>query len=198
MRTWIAAALVMALVAGACARGIGKENVEFIRPSMGGEDFAYYLEKVPGSFFRLGCRNEEKGIVNPFHSSRFDIDEEVLPGTGVDAVFDSVGRTTFAKSLNCLRPRGYLVFFGQAGGAVPPIDPLALSARGSLFMTRATLTHYTATREELLWRANDVLNAVMQGKLTVHIHRILPLAEARRAHELLESRQTTGKLLLRP
>ena len=67
------------LVAAACARGIGKENVEFIRPSMGGEDFAYYLEKVPGSFFRLGCRNEEKGIVNPFHSSRFNIDEDVLP-----------------------------------------------------------------------------------------------------------------------
>jgi amidohydrolase len=67
------------LVAAACGKGIGKENVEFIRPSMGGEDFAYYLEKVPGSFFRLGCRNEEKGIVNPFHSSRFDIDEDVLP-----------------------------------------------------------------------------------------------------------------------
>ena len=67
------------LVAAACAKGIGKENVEFLRPSMGGEDFAYYLEKVPGSFFRLGCRNEAKGIVNPFHSSRFDIDEDVLP-----------------------------------------------------------------------------------------------------------------------
>jgi amidohydrolase len=67
------------LVAAACTKGIGKENVEFIRPSMGGEDFAYYLQKVPGSFFRLGCRNEEKGIVNPFHSSRFDIDEDVLP-----------------------------------------------------------------------------------------------------------------------
>jgi amidohydrolase len=67
------------LVATACTKGIGKENVEFIRPSMGGEDFAYYLEKVPGSFFRLGCRNEAKGIVNPFHSSRFDIDEDVLP-----------------------------------------------------------------------------------------------------------------------
>jgi len=67
------------LVASACARGIGKENVEFIKPSMGGEDFAYYLQKVPGSFFRLGCRNEEKGIVHPFHSSSFDIDEDVLP-----------------------------------------------------------------------------------------------------------------------
>jgi amidohydrolase len=67
------------LVASACARGIGKENVEFLRPSMGGEDFAYYLQKIPGSFFRLGCRNEEKGIVHPFHSSRFEIDEEVLP-----------------------------------------------------------------------------------------------------------------------
>ncbi len=130
-----------------------------------------------------------------------DFEQEVkrlTAGRGVDVVYDAVGRTTWEKSMNCLRPRGYLVFFGQASGAVPPIDPLALSARGSLFMTRATLTHYTATREELLWRANDVLNAVMQGKLTVHIHRILPLAEARRAHELLESRQTTGKLLLRP
>lgn len=130
-----------------------------------------------------------------------DFEQEVkrlTAGRGVEVVYDAVGKTTWEKSMNCLRPRGYLVFFGQASGPVPPIDPLALSARGSLFMTRATLTHYTATREELLWRANDVLAAVMQGKLTVRIHGILPLAEARRAHELLESRQTSGKLLLRP
>ncbi|MDZ7268550.1 MAG: quinone oxidoreductase [candidate division KSB1 bacterium] len=130
-----------------------------------------------------------------------DFEKEVkrlTAGRGVEVVYDAVGKTTWEKSMNCLRPRGYLVLFGQASGPVPPIDPLALSTKGSLFMTRATLTHYTATREELLWRANDVFSSVMQGRLNVRIHRILPLAEARRAHELLESRQTTGKLLLRP
>ena len=117
---------------------------------------------------------------------------------GVDVVYDSVGKTTYEKSMNCLRPRGYLVLFGQASGAVPPIDPLGLSAKGSLYLTRATLANYTSTRAELLERAHEVLGAIAMGELQVRIDRTLPLAEAAQAHRLLESRQTAGKVLLQP
>lgn len=124
--------------------------------------------------------------------------KRLTEGRGVDVVYDSVGKTTYEKSLACLRPRGYLVLFGQSSGAVPPIDPLMLSAKGSLFLTRATLTHYMATREELLQRAGDVLNWTANGELTLRIHRVFGLAEAGQAHTLLESRQSSGKLLLKP
>ncbi len=133
--------------------------------------------------------------------TRQDFESEVkrlTEGKGVDVVYDSVGKTTYEKSLNCLRPRGYLVLFGQSSGAVPPIDPLLLNAKGSLFLTRATLAHYTATRTELLQRAGEVLNWVANGELTLRIHRVFGLAEAGQAHTLLESRQTSGKLLLKP
>lgn len=124
--------------------------------------------------------------------------KRLTEGKGVDVVYDSVGKTTYEKSLACLRLRGYLVLFGQSSGAVPPIDPLTLNAKGSLFLTRATLAHYTATRAELLHRASEVLKWVANGELTLRIHRVLPLAEAAQAHTLLESRQTSGKLLLKP
>jgi NADPH2:quinone reductase len=117
---------------------------------------------------------------------------------GVEVVYDSVGKTTYEKSMNCLAPRGYLVLFGQSSGAVPPIDPLLLSAKGSLFLTRCTLAHYTATREDLLWRAGEVLSWVVSGELKLRLHKIFALNEAAKAHKLLESRQTTGKLLLKP
>ena len=116
---------------------------------------------------------------------------------GVEVVYDSVGKTTYEKSMNCLAPRGYLVLFGQSSGAVPPIDPLLLSAKGSLFLTRCTLAHYTATREDLLRRAGEVLSWVTSGDLQLRIHKIFPLNEAAEAHKLLEGRQTTGKLLLK-
>ena len=119
-------------------------------------------------------------------------------GEGVHVVYDGVGKATFDKDLNVLRPRGYLVLFGGASGAVPPFDLIKLSQKGSLFITRPTLNHYTATREELDWRANDVLRAIARGDLKLRIHKVYPLAHAEQAHRDLEGRKTTGKLLLKP
>ncbi len=119
-------------------------------------------------------------------------------GRGVDVVYDSVGAATWEKSLDCLRPRGMMVSFGNASGPVPPFQPLLLSQKGSIFLTRPTLMHYCATREELLWRAGDVLSWVRAGSLKVRIERSYPLAEAAEAHRALESRATAGKLLLLP
>jgi NADPH:quinone reductase len=119
-------------------------------------------------------------------------------GAGVHVVYDGVGKATFDKDLNVLRPRGYLVLFGGSSGAVPPFDLIKLSQKGSLFITRPTLAHYTLTREELEWRANDVLQSIARGELKLRIHKVYPLAEAAQAHRDLEGRKTTGKLLLRP
>src|SRR5829696_7163343 len=117
---------------------------------------------------------------------------------GVHVVYDGVGKATFDKDLNVLRPRGYLVLFGGASGAVPPFDLIKLSQKGSLYITRPTLVHYTATREELEWRANDVMQMIVRGELKLRIHKTYPLAEAAQAHRDLEGRRTTGKLLLKP
>jgi NADPH2:quinone reductase len=119
-------------------------------------------------------------------------------GGGVHVVYDGVGKSTFDRDLNVLRPRGYLVLFGGASGAVPPFDLIQLSQKGSLFITRPTLGHYTATREELEWRAGDVLQRIVNGELRIQIHHRYPLAEAQQAHRDLEGRKTTGKLLLIP
>ena len=118
-------------------------------------------------------------------------------GRGVDIVYDSVGKTTFDKSLGALRPRGMVALFGQSSGAVPPVDPSVLVGKGSLFLTRPSLMHYVATRDELLWRAGDVLKAVTDGSLRLRIDRTYPLADAAAAHRDLESRKTSGKLLLK-
>jgi NADPH2:quinone reductase len=119
-------------------------------------------------------------------------------GRGVDIVYDSVGATTFAKSLGCLRPRGTLALFGQSSGPVPPFDPNILNAKGSLFLTRPNLAHHCLTREELLWRAGDVLGWVSSGELKIRVDRTYPLAEAAQAHRDLEGRHTAGKILLLP
>lgn len=119
-------------------------------------------------------------------------------GKGLAAVYDSVGKTTFEKSLSVLKPRGIAVLFGGSSGAVPPFDLIRLSSMGSLYVTRPTLTHYTATREELEARAEAVLNAVASGSLTLRIEHIYLLADAASAHRDLEARRTTGKLLLIP
>lgn len=119
-------------------------------------------------------------------------------GQGVHVVYDGVGKDTFEKGLNVLRPRGYMVLFGGSSGAVPPFDLIKLSQKGSLYITRPTLNHYTATREELEWRANDVMNMIASGDLKLRIHKVYPLAEAQQAHRDLEGRKTTGKLLLKP
>jgi len=119
-------------------------------------------------------------------------------GRGVDVVYDGVGKETALKGLDCLAPRGMLVLFGNASGPVAPIDPLLLSQKGSLFLTRPTLFHYVADRASLEARAADVLSAVAAKQLDVRIDRAWPLAQAADAHRALESRQTTGKLLLVP
>lgn len=121
-----------------------------------------------------------------------------ITGAGVHVVYDGVGAATFDGSLESLRPRGTMALYGAASGPVPPFDPQRLNAGGSLFLTRPTLGHYTATREELLSRANDLLGWVASGALKVHVSQRYPLAEARRAHDDLEARRTTGKLLLIP
>ena len=117
-------------------------------------------------------------------------------GQGVDVVYDSVGKTTFEGSLNCLRPRGMMVLYGASSGAVPPFDLMQLSAKGSLFLTRPSMPHYTATREELQARAGAVLGWVKDGSLKVRMEHVYPMALAQRAHRDLEGRKTTGKLLL--
>ena len=119
-------------------------------------------------------------------------------GAGVQVVYDSVGRTTFHQSLECLAPRGTMVLYGQSSGPVEPFDPQLLNQRGSLFLTRPSLGHYTATRQELLERAAEVLGDVADGSLRVRIGREHPLAEAADAHRELEGRRTTGKVLLLP
>ena len=119
-------------------------------------------------------------------------------GKGLPVVYDSVGKTTYEKSLNCLRPRGMLVLFGQSSGPVPPLDPGILAAKGSLYLTRPSLGHYSATREELLSRAGDVLDWVANGRLKLRIEKTMALSDAADAHRELESRRTTGKLLLIP
>ncbi len=133
--------------------------------------------------------------------TKTDFESEVkrlTGGRGVEVVYDSVGRSTFDRGLNVLRPRGMMVLFGGSSGAVPPMDLIALSLKGSLFLTRPTLAHYIASREELLARANSVLHMISSGELTLRIVHTYPLAEVARAHRELEARKTTGKLLLIP
>lgn len=124
--------------------------------------------------------------------------KRITEGRGVQVVYDSVGKTTFEKSLNSLARRGMLVLFGQSSGAVAPFDPQILSQKGSLFLTRPTLAHYTATRDELVDRATGVLTWVRTGELKLRIHAEYPLSRAAEAHRDLEGRRTTGKLLLVP
>ena len=119
-------------------------------------------------------------------------------GKGVHVVYDGVGKSTFDKDLNIMRPRGYVVLFGGASGPVPAFDPIKLSQKGSLFLTRPTLLHYTAAREEFEWRATDVFKMIIEGRLKLRIEHIYKLEEAQQAHRDLEARKTTGKLLLIP
>ena len=122
----------------------------------------------------------------------------ITGGRGVSVVYDSVGKTTFEGSLNSLSARGMLVLFGQSSGPVPPVDPQVLNRKGSLFLTRPTLAHYVATREELLARAKDLFDWVRNRSISVRIDRIFQLADAAAAHRALESRETMGKVLLIP
>jgi NADPH2:quinone reductase len=122
--------------------------------------------------------------------------KKLTDGRGLEVVYDSVGQTTFDKSLECLRPRGYMVLFGQSSGPVAPFDPARLAARGSLFLTRPSLAHYSLDRAELLQRASDIFNWAAAGTLKVRIDKSFPMAEAAEAHRQLEGRKTTGKVIL--
>jgi NADPH:quinone reductase len=143
----------------------------------------------------------EAGADHTILYTRQDFEAEVrrlTGGKGLDVVYDSVGKDTFDKSLGCLRPRGMMVLYGASSGPVPPFDCQVLNAKGSLILTRPSLSHYVAMREELLERSGAVLGWIAEGKLRLRIGGVYPLAEAGRAHEDLASRRTTGKLLLVP
>jgi NADPH2:quinone reductase len=130
-----------------------------------------------------------------------DFQEEIkraTDGAGVQVVYDSVGQTTFMKSLDSLAPRGMLALFGQSSGSVPPFDAALLAQKGSLYLTRPSLAHYTLTREELLWRAGEVLSWIAAGELKLRVGHKFSLSEAAEAHRQLEGRKTTGKVLLLP
>lgn len=146
-------------------------------------------------------RAREAGADDVIRYTEVDFTEEtrrLTNGKGVEVVYDGVGRTTFDGSLASLTRRGMLVLFGAASGAVPPVDPQRLRAAGSVYLTRPTTAHYADTSEELRWRAGEVFDALDSGALSVRIGGRYPLADAARAHEDLQSRRTTGKLLLIP
>jgi len=123
--------------------------------------------------------------------------KRVTEGRGVHVVYDSVGKTTFVPGFDVLVPRGMMALFGQSSGAVAPVDPQLLNQKGSLFLTRPTLAHYTATREELLGRAKDLFDWIARGELSVRIGAEYALADVGDAHRALEGRKTTGKVVLR-
>lgn len=144
---------------------------------------------------------QEAGADEVIRYTEADFQEETMrltDGRGVDVVYDSVGKDTFQQSLRSLRPRGYLVLYGQSSGAVAPLDPQALNRHGSLFLTRPSLGHYLADREELLWRTGDLFEWIAAGSLQVRIDQTYPLAEAAEAHRYLEGRKTKGKIVLLP
>jgi NADPH2:quinone reductase len=145
--------------------------------------------------------SREAGASDVILYTKQDFEAEVkrlTGGKGVDVVYDSVGKTTFEGSLNCLRPRGLLALFGAASGPVPPFDLIQLSGKGSLYITRPTLWHYVASRAELEWRAGDVLGWAAKGELKLRTEYVYPLAEAAQAQIDMEARKTTGKILLEP
>jgi NADPH2:quinone reductase len=124
--------------------------------------------------------------------------KSLTAGKGVDVIYDSVGKTTFEKGLNLLRPRGMMVLYGGSSGAVAPIDPIVLTQKGSIYLTRPSLGNYTSTAEELRQRAAAVFGMIREGRLKLRIEHLYPLAQAQQAHRDLEGRKTTGKLLLLP
>jgi NADPH2:quinone reductase len=141
----------------------------------------------------------QAGAHHVINYSTQDFEQEVkklTEGRGVDVVYDSVGKDTFDRSLNCLRHRGYLALFGFSSGLVPPFDPAILGVKGSLFLTRPGLNQYIATRDELMMRARDLFRWLGDGSVKIRINHTFPLADAVKAHQDLEARRTTGKVLL--
>jgi NADPH2:quinone reductase len=145
--------------------------------------------------------SREAGATDVVFYTKQDFEAEVkriTGGRGVDVAYDSVGQTTFLKSLNCLRPRGMMVLFGQSSGAVAPFDPLMLSQKGSLFLTRPTLVNYIASRDDLEQRSSDIFTWIADGSLRLRMEFEFALKDAAEAHRALEGRRTTGKVLLVP
>jgi len=137
-------------------------------------------------------------VIDTSNQNFVEVCREVTQGQGVDVVYDSIGLVTYEGSLSVVKPLGLLVLFGQSSGKVPPIDPIALSKQGSIYLTRPTLATYTATREELQKRAHEVFKLIEENILKININKVYSLDQASLAHQDLESRKTTGKLLLAP
>lgn len=178
----------------AAAGGVGQLLVQ-IAKRCGAEVIATVSTEEKAALAR------EAGADHVILYSEADFEAEtkrITAGRGVEVVYDSVGKDTFEKSLNCLRPRGMMVLYGQSSGPVTAMDPQILNQKGSLFLTRPSLGHYLLTREELLERAGDLFRWLASGELKVRIDRKFPLSEAAEAHAYLEARQTRGKVLLVP
>ena len=176
----------------AAAGGVGLLLVQMAR-RIGARVFGTVSTEAKAQLARAAGAHE----IIRYTEQDFEIEvRRLTDGRGVDVVYDSVGATTFAKSLSSLRPRGMLALFGQSSGPVPPFDPNILNGKGSLFLTRPSLAHHCATRDELLWRSGDVLGWVASGDLKLRVDHAYPLADAAQAHRDLESRKTSGKLLL--
>ena len=176
----------------AAAGGVGLLLVQMAR-NLGARIIATVSTEKKAKLARAAGADE----IILYTQSDFEAETKRLTGgEGVDVVYDSVGKTTFDKGLNLLRPRGMMVLFGGSSGAVAPFDPLVLTQKGSIFLTRPSLGHYTITPEELQQRAGAVFDMIRDGKLKLRIEHVYPLAEAQQAHRDLEARKTTGKLLL--
>ena len=186
-----------------------KGNTALVHAAAGGVGLLLIqIAKRIGATVYGTCSTEEKaelargaGADEVILYTQQDFETEVrrlTDGRGVDVAYDSVGQATFDKSLNCLRPRGYMVSFGQASGPILPFEPVRLSANGSLFLTRPTLANYSATRDELMSRTKDLFAWHEAGELKLRIEHTFPLSEAAEAHRQLEGRKTTGKVLLIP
>lgn len=188
---------------------VGAEHTVLVHAAAGGVGLVLIqMLRELGATVLGTCSSEEKEALargaGADHVIRYDEQDfaaevaRITGGRGCDVVYDSVGQSTFEGSFASLRPRGMLVLFGQSSGAVPPFDLQRLNAGGSLFVTRPSLAHYTASREELEWRAAEVLGAIAADKLDIRIGARFPLGDAAAAHEALEGRRTTGKVLLIP
>lgn len=207
-----AAALLQGMTAHYLAHGsyrLGGEDTALIHAGAGGVGLLLIqMAKRCGARVLTTVSTEEKeqlakgaGADEVIRYTERDFEQDVMAltdGRGVDVVYDSVGQATFDKSLNVLRPLGYLVLFGQSSGPVPPFDPGILSAKGSLFLTRPTMMHYIQTREELLARAGEVLAWIGSGELALRISEQFALSDAAVAHRALQGRKTTGKVVLIP
>ncbi len=207
-----AAAMLQGMTAHYLAHGsyaLGKDDTALIHAGAGGVGLLLIqMAKRLGARVLTTVSTEEKeqlaraaGADEVIRYTERDFAEDIMTltnGRGVDVVYDSVGKTTFDKSLDVLRPLGYLVLFGQSSGPVEPVDPGILNVKGSLFLTRPTMAHYIPTREALLQRAGDVLGWIGNGELDLRIGDRFVLADAADAHRALQGRKTTGKVVILP